>query len=169
VSIPASERGGHARPPGPVAHADRGAAHRRRPAPATTQAKRFRIAALAVAAIGVLVIGLAAGFGSEPSAEPTAQAFLLDWQQQRYDAAGALTTASPGLAAAGLAAVLTQLDATQMFLAMSSVAQHGASAEASFTASVDLAEEGRVWTYNGRFGLHRVGDGWKVEWAPGVV
>ena len=117
----------------------------------------------------MLVIGLAAGFGSEPSAEPTAQAFLLDWQQQRYDAAAALTTASPGTAAAGLAAAFAQLGATQMLLAMSSVTQHGATAEASFTASVDLAEAGRVWTYKGRFGLRRVGDGWEVQWAPSVI
>ena len=96
MSIPAGERGSHARPPGTArtAPARRGAGRGRRAAPPTRQAKRSRIAALAVAAIGVLVIGLAAGFGSEPSAEPTAQAFLLDWQQQRYDAAGALTTAS---------------------------------------------------------------------------
>jgi cell division protein FtsI/penicillin-binding protein 2 len=169
VSIPASEHGGHARPPGPVAPPRRGPAHGRPPAPPTRQAKRFRIVALAVAAIGLLVIGLAAGFDSEASAEPTVQAFLLDWQQQHYDAAGALTTASPGTVATGLAAVLTQLDATQMFLAMSSVTQHGATAEASFTASVNLAEEGRVWTYKGRFGLRQVDGGWKVEWAPSVV
>jgi cell division protein FtsI/penicillin-binding protein 2 len=181
VSIPASEHGGHARPPGPVAPAGRSPgsspgrspgrspAHGKRPAPATRPAKRSRIVALTVAAIGLLVIGLAVGFGSEPSAEPTVQAFLLDWQDQHYDAAGALTTASPGTVAAGLTAVLTQLDATQMFLAMSSVTQHGDTAEASFTASVDLAEQGRVWTYKGRFGLRQIGGGWQVEWAPSVV
>ena len=38
--------------------------------------------------IGVLVIGLATGFGTELSAEPTAQSFLLAWQQQQYAAAG---------------------------------------------------------------------------------
>jgi Penicillin binding protein transpeptidase domain/NTF2-like N-terminal transpeptidase domain/Penicillin-binding Protein dimerisation domain len=122
-----------------------------------------------VVAIGVLIIGLASGFGSEPSAEPAAQAFLLDWQQQHYDAAGALTTASSGAAAAALAGAFAQLDATQMFLTMNSVTQHGGTAEASFTASVDLAEASRVWTYKGRFGLRRIGDGWKVVWAPSVV
>jgi cell division protein FtsI/penicillin-binding protein 2 len=119
--------------------------------------------------VGVLVIGLSAGFGSELSAEPTAQAFLLDWQQQHYDAAGALTTASPGTAAAALSGAFVQLDATQLFLTMKSIAQHGGTAEASFTASVDLAQEGRVWTYKGQFGLRRVGSGWKVVWAPSVV
>jgi cell division protein FtsI/penicillin-binding protein 2 len=124
---------------------------------------------MVIIVVGVLAIGLATGFGSEPSAEPTAQAFLLDWQLQHYAAAGTLTTASPGTVAAGLKAALTQVDATQLFLSMSSVTQHGGTAEASFTATVDLAEEGRVWTYHGRFGLRQAGGGWKVEWAPSVV
>jgi cell division protein FtsI/penicillin-binding protein 2 len=124
---------------------------------------------LAVVAVGVLVIGLAAGFGSEQSAEPTAQAFLLDWQLQHYAAAEALATAPPGTVAAGLANAFAQVDATQLFLTMDSVTQHGGTAEAAFTVSVDLAETGRVWTYQGQFGLRRVGDNWKVEWAPSVV
>jgi cell division protein FtsI/penicillin-binding protein 2 len=124
---------------------------------------------LLIAAVGVLVIGLATGFGSELSAEPTAQAFLLDWQQQHFAAAGALTSAPPGTAAAALKGAFAQLDATQLFLTMNSVTQHGDAAEASFTASVDLAEEGRVWVYHGRFGLGRVGGTWKVQWAPSVV
>ena len=119
--------------------------------------------------VGVLVIGLAAGFGSELSAEPTAQAFLLDWQQQHYAAAGALTSGSAGPAAADLKDAFAQLDATQLFLTMNSITQHGGTAEASFTASVDLAEEGRVWVYHGRFGLSQVGGAWKVQWTPGVV
>jgi cell division protein FtsI/penicillin-binding protein 2 len=127
------------------------------------------MAGLLIVTVGVLVIGLATGFGSELSAEPTAQAFLLAWQQQHYAAAGALTSASPGTAAAGLRDAFAQLDATQLFLTMNSVTQHGDTAEASFTASVDLAQEGRVWIYHGRFGLSQVGGSWKVQWAPSVV
>jgi cell division protein FtsI/penicillin-binding protein 2 len=119
--------------------------------------------------VGVIVIGLATGFGTDPSAEPTAQAFLLDWQQHDYVDAGALTTAAPGTVAADLSTAFAQVDATQLFLAMNSIVQHGSTAVASFTASVDLAEQGRVWTYRGRFGLRQVGGGWKVEWAPSVV
>ena len=52
---------------------------------------------------------------------------------------------------------------------MKSVVQHGGTAEASFTATVDLAQQGRVWTYQGHFGLRRVGDDWKVVWAPSVI
>jgi cell division protein FtsI/penicillin-binding protein 2 len=97
------------------------------------------------------------------------QAFLLAWQQQHYAAAGSLTSAAPGTAAADLKNAFAQLDATQLFLTMDSITQHGGTAEASFTASVDLAEEGRVWIYHGRFGLAKAGGAWKVQWAPGVV
>ena len=141
----------------------------RRSSPASRPSRRSRIAVVAIVAIGVLVLGLSTGFGSEPSAEPTAQAFLLDWQYQHYAAAGALATATPGTVATGLADAFAQVDATQLFLTMKSVTEHGGTAEASFTASVDLAETGRVWTYQGHFALRRVAGDWKVEWAPSVV
>ena len=137
--------------------------------PAVRRAKRSRIAAAAIVAIGVLVIGLATGFGSEPSAEPTVQSFLFAWQQQQYAAAGALTTAPAGTVAAGLRGAVAQLDASQLFLSMKSVVQHGSTADASFTATVDLAQQGRVWTYQGHFDLRRVGGNWKVVWAPSVI
>ena len=146
---------GHGRPAdpragaGPARHVAPGPAARpgRKSSPAIRRAKRSRIAALAIVVVGVLVIGLATGFGSELSAEPTAQAFLLDWQQQQYAAAGALTTAAPGTVTADLRGAFAQLDATQLFLTMKSVVQHGDTAEASFMATVDLAQQGRVWTY----------------------
>jgi len=141
----------------------------RKSSPAIRRARRSRIAGLVIVAVGVLVIGLATGFGSELSAEPTAQAFLFDWQQQQYAAAGALTTAAPGTVAADLRGAVAQLDASQLFLSMKSVHQHGGTADATFTATVDLAQQGRVWTYDGHFGLRRAGDDWKVEWAPSVV
>ncbi len=141
----------------------------RKSSPAIRRAKRLRIAVLAIVTVGLLVIGLATGFGSEPSAEPTAQAFLFDWQQQQYAAAGALTTAAPGTVTADLRSAFAQLDATQLFLTMKSVVQHGGTAQASFMATVDLAQQGRVWTYRGQFGLHRIDGAWKVDWAPDVV
>jgi len=141
----------------------------RKSSPATRRAKRSRIVAVGIVAIGVLVIGLATGFGSEPSAEPTAQSFLLAWQQQQYAAAGALTTAPARTVAVSLRGAVAQLDATQMFLSMNSVVQHGSTAEASFTATVNLAQQGRVWTYRGHLGLRRAGDDWKVVWAPSVI
>ncbi|MGH3225287.1 MAG: NTF2-like N-terminal transpeptidase domain-containing protein, partial [Streptosporangiaceae bacterium] len=119
--------------------------------------------------MGVLVIGLATGFGTDPSAQPTAQAFMLDWEQQNYAGAGALTTAAPRTVAADLSAAFAQVDATQLFLTMDSIVQHGGTAVASFTASIDLAEQGRVWAYHGQFGLRQVGGAWKVEWAPSVI
>jgi len=130
---------------------------------------RHRVAALFIVVVGVLSIGTAVGFDSEASAEPVAQGFLLDWQQQQYAAAGALTTASPGAVAAALRGVFGEVDATALFLSMNSVVQHGATAEATFTASVDLAEQGRVWTYQGKFGLVKAGGGWRVAWSPSVI
>ena len=130
---------------------------------------RDRVAALFIVVIGVLVIGSAVGFDSESSAEPAAQSFLLDWQTQDYGGAGALTTAPSGTAAAALKAAFQQLDATQLFLSMGSVVQHGATGQATFTATVDLAQEGRAWTYHGKFGLVKSGSGWRVAWAPSVI
>jgi cell division protein FtsI/penicillin-binding protein 2 len=141
----------------------------RKASPAARRAKRSRIAAAAIVAVGVLVIGLATGFGSELSAEPTAQSFLLAWQQQQYAAAGALTTARADTVAAGLRGAVAQLDAPQLYLSMKSIHQHGSTANASFTATVDLAQQGRVWKYQGHFGLRRVGGAWKVVWAPSVI
>ena len=141
----------------------------RKAPPAARRAKRSRIAAVAIVAIGILVIGLATGFGSELSAEPTAQSFLYSWQEQQYDAAGALTTAPAATVAAELRGAVAQLDTAQLFLSMKSVTQHGSTADASFTATVDLAQQGRVWTYQGHFGLRRVGNDWKVVWAPSVI
>jgi len=119
--------------------------------------------------VGVIVTGLATGFGSEPSAEPAAQAFLLDWQQQNYGAAGSLTTAAPDTVAADLRGAFSQVDATQLFLSMNSVVQHGGTAQASFTASVSLAGEEHVWTYRGQFGLRQIDGSLKVAWAPSVI
>jgi cell division protein FtsI/penicillin-binding protein 2 len=141
----------------------------RKASPAVRRAKRSRIAAVAIVAIGVLVIGLATGFGSELSAEPTVQSFLLAWQQQQYAAAGALTTAPVDTVAAGLRGAGAQLDASQLYLSMKSVVQHGSTANATFTATVDLAQQGRVWTYQGHLSLRRVGGAWKVVWAPSVI
>ncbi len=117
----------------------------------------------------MLVIGLATGFGSELSAEPAAQAFLLDWGQQQYGAAGALTTAAPDTVAADLKGAFAQVDATQLLLSMNSVVQHGGTAQATFTASVSLAGAEHNWIYRGRFGLRRIDGTWKIDWAPSVI
>jgi cell division protein FtsI/penicillin-binding protein 2 len=122
-----------------------------------------------VLVVGVLTIGLATGFGANSSVEPTVQAFLFDWQQQHYEAAAALTTGAPAVVVASMRAELTDLDATAMFLSMGPVVQNGHTAQASFTASVDLAEGGHQWTYHGNLTLRSAGGGWKVQWAPSVI
>jgi cell division protein FtsI/penicillin-binding protein 2 len=127
------------------------------------------MAAVMVVVVGTLTIGFATGFGSEASAEPAVQAFLLDWQQGRYAQAAALTSGNAGQVTAQLAAAYVDLDGTDTFLSMQSVIQHGTTAVATFRASIDLAEGGHQWTYTGRFGLTEKNGQWFIDWAPNVI
>jgi cell division protein FtsI/penicillin-binding protein 2 len=124
---------------------------------------------MVIVVVGVIVFGFAVGFDSEQSAEGTVQNFLMDWQGAAYNAAGTLTTADSATVATALKGAFGQLDATALYLSMDSVVQHGSTAEATFTASVDLAEEGRVWTYQGEFGLTKSSGNWVVNWSPSVI
>jgi len=132
------------------------------------RARRIGLIALVVTA-GIAVGGFVDGFGQEPSAEGTVQAFLLAWQRHDYRAAAAYTTGREPAVSGALADAFTQLDATAMFLSMGRVDQNGDTAEAHFSASVNLGEGGHQWTYAGQFALHRSGTGWKVQWAPSVI
>jgi cell division protein FtsI/penicillin-binding protein 2 len=127
------------------------------------------MAAVMVVVVGLLTIGFATGFGGEASAEPTVQAFLLDWQQGKYAQAAALTTGDTRQVMAQLAAAYTDLDATSTFFAMGPIVQHGTTAVAAFKATVDLAEGGHQWTYAGRFSLTARNGRWLVNWAPDVI
>jgi cell division protein FtsI/penicillin-binding protein 2 len=118
---------------------------------------------------GLLAVGFADGFGSEPSAESTVQSFLLAWQDGNYPAAAALTSGAAGPVSAQLAAAYTDLDASNEFFAMHHVTQHGSSAEASYKATVDLAQAGKQWTYTGRFALTLRNGRWVVDWSPAVI
>ena len=126
------------------------------------------MAAVMVLAVGLLTIGFATGFGSEASAEPTVQAFLLDWQQGKYAQAATLTSGNPGQVAAQLAAAFVDVDATETFLSMQSVTQHGTTAAATFKATVNLSA-GHPWVYQGQFGLTTKGGQWLVDWEPSVI
>ena len=123
-----------------------------------------------LATAGVLSAGFATGFGSnDESAESTVQAFLLDWQQGNYKQAAAFTTGSQTAVAAQLATAYSDLNATASFLSLGPITQHGNTADAGFTATVDLDQGRHQWTYNGHFTLvSRHGD-WFVEWSPSVI
>jgi cell division protein FtsI/penicillin-binding protein 2 len=130
---------------------------------------RQRTAAVMVIVVGMLTVGFATGFGSEASAEPTVQAFLLDWEQGKYAQAAALTSGSAGRVAAQLAAAYVDIDATETFFAMRSVSQHGTKAVATFRATINLAPGGYQWSYTGQFGLSMKDGQWLVDWAPNVI
>jgi cell division protein FtsI/penicillin-binding protein 2 len=127
------------------------------------------MAVVMVLVVGLLTIGFATGFGAETSAEPTVQAFLLDWQQGKYAQAAKLTNGDTGQVAAQLAAAYSDLDASNTFFAMKSVTQHGSTATAVFKATVVLGEGEHQWTYAGRFPLTKKNGQWLVDWAPGVI
>lgn len=122
-----------------------------------------------VVVVGMLTIGFATGFGSEASAEPTVQAFLLDWGQGKYAQAAALTNGDVGQVASQLAAAYVDLDATETFFSIGSITQHGNTAVATFSAVVNLAQNGAQWPYTGRFRLTQKGGQWLVDWAPSVI
>jgi cell division protein FtsI/penicillin-binding protein 2 len=128
-----------------------------------------RMAVVLVVVIGVFVIGFADGFGGEGSPTPTVASFLLDWQSGHYAEAAALTNGGTGQVRAQLAAAYTDLDATNSFLAMTGVTQHGSTAVATYKATVDLAQAGQQWSYTGQFGLTSKNGQWAVDWAPSVI
>jgi len=100
---------------------------------------RLVVAALLV---GFVVAGMGDGWWSSPSAEPVVQDFLLDWQQQSYAAAATWTTGQPTAVATALKDAYRQLDAASFFLSMGHIQQHGKTATASFSANVDLGQNG---------------------------
>ena len=127
------------------------------------------MAAALVVVIGALGAGFADGFGGAGSPVSTVQAFLLDWQQGSYAQAAALTDGGTGQVSTQLAAAYTNLDATNAFLAMKGVAQHGDTAVATYKATVVLAQAGQQWSYTGQFGLTSKNGHWVVDWAPSVI
>jgi cell division protein FtsI/penicillin-binding protein 2 len=127
------------------------------------------MAAVLALVVAALAVGFTTGFGSEQSAEPAVQAFLLEWQQGKYAQAAALTDGNVDRVTTELAAAYTDVDATNAFFAMKSVSQHGSTAVAEYQATVDLAQPGEQWTYTGQFLLTSVGGHWVIDWAPQVI
>jgi hypothetical protein len=131
---------------------------------------RPRLLKVVIAALVLAFVALGfTGLLSTPSAEPTVQAFLLNWQQKSYAAAAALTTGSPQQVAASLKNAYRGLGAAAFTLTMGPIQQSGNTATARFTASVDLGQDGAPWVYGGRFALAKSGGDWKVVWGPGVI
>ncbi len=124
---------------------------------------------IAVLVLGFTTIVFTGGLWSSPSAEPTVQQFLLDWQQRSYVAAAALTTGQPAEVTTELANAYSGLSAAAFYLNMGPVKQAGDTATARFTASVDLGQDGAPWQYTGNFTLQRVGSSWKIVWNPSVI
>ena len=133
------------------------------------RAARVRVAAIATV-VALLAIGVAVGLGSpRPSAEPTVQSFLLNWENGQYRAAAALTTGDPVTVARSMSAVYQQLDADDLSLGLGRISQHGNDATARFNATVNLGPGGAAWNYQGSFALRRMAGSWKVLWSPATA
>ena len=146
-----------------------GSRHRKQTARKGWLSRKQKMAAVLALVVAALGFGLTDGFGSEASAEPAVQAFLLDWDQGHYAQAAALTDGAPGQVTAELAAAYTDVDATNAFFSLKSVTQHGSTAVAEFQATVDLAQSGQQWTYTGRFLVTSSGGQWTIHWTPSVI
>ena len=116
---------------------------------------------IAVLVLGFVTIVFTGGLWSSPSAEPTVQQFLLDWQQHSYAAAAALTTGKPSAVTTELANAYSGLDAAAFYLNIGAITQAGGTATAHFTASVDLGQGGAPWMYTGE--LHAAAGGPVLE------
>ncbi len=133
---------------------------------------RFKPPLMRVVVAAMVVVVTAVGFTglwSWSSAEPTVQAFLLDWQQGDYAAAATLTTGGRVQVAAELKGAYRGLGAASFDLAMGGIRQSGNTATARFQASVDLGQDGAPWVYTGHFSLRKAGGNWKINWSPSVI
>jgi cell division protein FtsI/penicillin-binding protein 2 len=146
-----------------------GSRHRKQTARKGWLSRKQKMAAVLALVVAAFGFGLTDGFGSEASAEPAVQAFLLDWDQGHYAQAAALTDGAPGEVTAELAAAYTDVDATDAFISLKSVTQHGSTAVAEFQATVDLAQSGQQWTYTGRFLATSSGGQWTIHWTPSLI
>jgi cell division protein FtsI/penicillin-binding protein 2 len=115
------------------------------------------------------VVGVGLFRPGVPSAEPTVSQFLLAWESHHYRQAAEMTTGDPTMVATELADAYERLDASDIYLSMRGVSQHGTTATASFYASIDLAGSGLTWAYNNKFTLVDSGGGWRVQWSPAVI
>ncbi len=117
-----------------------------------------------------MIIAGVTGVGqSDPSVAVSVKDFLLAWESRQYAAAAALTTGQPAEVATSLSNAYDQLGAQDLLLGMGPISVRGSTAQAYFTASIDLGRGGPPWSYQGHFALRRHGSGWIVEWSPAVI
>jgi Penicillin binding protein transpeptidase domain/NTF2-like N-terminal transpeptidase domain len=118
-----------------------------------------------------LAIGVVAFLFLHTSGSPqeTAASFLSDWQTRDYaDMDTAAVNLPPGGVAGPLSAAAAQLGMRRIHLKLGQVTQNGGSAQASFSATLDLAS-GNVWTYQGQLQLVEQNRSWLVSWSPSAI
>lgn len=112
------------------------------------------------------------GFGfAEPSPFGTVKDFLIAWQVGNYTAAAGHTTGDRVTVAAALRDVEPELNAASLKLGLINgrIQQAGNDADAEFSVTVDLGENGDPWKYGGQMHLRRINGTWKIVWSPSVI
>ncbi len=117
----------------------------------------------------VVVIGVTGVGPPGPTVTASVKAFLLDWQNQDYTAAAAMTTGNAVQVERTLQAVNRWLGAQDLELGMGSVAVGPYRASAHFFATFDLGRGGLSWSYEGNFSLRHSTSGWLIVWSPAVI
>jgi cell division protein FtsI/penicillin-binding protein 2 len=133
------------------------------------RSKPVRLISIAVAAVIVLVIGITGVGPSGPPVTASVKQFLLDWQDQDYTDAAAMTTGNPAQVVHTLRSVSSQLGAQDLELGMGAISVRADHARAHFFASFDLGRGGLSWSYTGSFTLRHGASGWRIVWSPSVV
>jgi hypothetical protein len=139
------------------------------------QRRRRRRSGTVIVAVSALVVVLAGATGGYlllrtiGSPQQTAASYLLGWQQGNYPA---MDKVSVNLPPSGLASplrqVATELGARQIHLAPGRVTSSGGSAQAQFSATMDLAS-GHIWRYQGLLHLVKQNHHWWVSWRPADI
>jgi hypothetical protein len=139
------------------------------------QRKTRRRSVTAMVAVAVLVVALAGVAGgylllrTTGSPQQTAASYLLGWQQGNYRAMDKVSVnAPPSGLAAPLRQVATELGARQIHLVPGRVSTSNGSAQARFSATIDLAS-GHMWRYQGQLHLVKQNHHWWVSWSPADI
>ena len=141
------------------------------PAP-TIGAMPNRRPVVAILVVVVALVAAAAGWfllRPEPGLpKGEVAAYLAAWERFDVDAMQALTAAPPPEMAAAVTGMKEDLRISGARFRAGDVRRHGDTADADFTADLDLAGLG-PWSYQGTLVLSRVEGKWRVAWGPATL
>ena len=137
--------------------------------------RRRRPSVIIAVVVAVLVVAAGAAGGSylllRTGEQPNqaAASYLRAWQRGSYAAMDKVSVNVPRSGLAGpLKLASDQLGIRRLRLSLGRVTTTGGSAQATFTATADLAS-GHTWKYRGRLRLVQRSGHWRVSWSPAAI